>query len=247
MPMPSNSASSQGGQSYQTPVINPYQMMQNQATTGYLTNTALPMLGGAATTATDVYNKALGGVNQAGTSLANYANTGSSILGQGGAQNFQAGSQGLQSLFSPDYEQQQLNASVIPAQQQYQQNLAGQQAGFGGAGQLGSARSAIAQNALALQTNQQQQQAAANTANQVAQQRAAAAGQLMQGGQSALTAGGALNQLGLTAAGAPMNLAQQYSGIAAQLAGAGGQPNFTGTNGMVTTSGTNATSAGIKI
>ena len=244
--MPSNSASSQGGQSYQTPIINPYQMQQNAGTTGYQLNSVLPAAGGAIGSATDVYNQALGGVNQAGTSLANYANTGSQVLGQQGAQNFQTGSQGLQSLFSPDYEQQQLNASVIPAQQQYQQNLAGQQAGFGGAGQLGSARSAIAQNALALPTNQQQQQAAANTANQVAQQRAAAAGQLMSGGQSAVTAGGALNQLGLTAANAPMDLAAKYGGIVTQL-GQLGQPNYTGTNGMVTTSGTNSTAAGIKI
>jgi hypothetical protein len=245
--MPSNSTASQGGQSYQTPVINPYQMQQNAAATGYQANTAFPLLGGAAQTATDVYNQALPGVNNAATSLANYANTGSQVLGQQGAQNFQTGSQGLQSLFSPDYEQQQLNASVIPAQQQYQQNLAGQQAGFGGAGELGSARSAIAQNALALQTNQQQQQAAAGVANQIAQQRAAAAGQLMSGGQGALTAGGQLNQLGLLGAQAPMQLAQQYSGIAAQLAGAGPQPNYSGTNGMVTTSGTNSTAAGVKL
>lgn len=247
MGLPSNSSSSQGGTTYQTPEINPYQMQQNAAATGYQANTAFPLLGGAAQSATDTYNQAVPGVNNAATSLANYANTGSQVLGQQGAQNFQTGSQGLQSLFSPDYEQQQLNASQIPAQQQYQQNLAGQQAGFGGAGQLGSARSDIAQNALALQTNQQQQQAAAGVANQVAQQRASAAGQLMQGGQGAITQGGALNQLGLGAAQAPMNLAQQYSGIAAQLAQAGPQPNFTGTNGTVTTSGTNSTSAGIKL
>jgi hypothetical protein len=245
--MPSNSSSSQGGTSYQTPQINPYQMQQNAAATGYQVNTAFPMLGGAAQSATDTYNQAMPGVNNAATSLANYANTGSQVLGQQGAQNFQTGSQGLQSLFSPDYEAQQMNASQIPAQQQYQQNLAGQQAGFGGAGQLGSARSAIAQNALALQTNQQQQQAAAGMANQIAQQRMTAGQALMGGGQSALTAGGALNQLGLGAASAPMDLAGKYSGIATQLAQAGPQPNFTGTNGMVTTSGTNSTSAGIKL
>jgi hypothetical protein len=245
--MPSNSSSSQGGTSYQTPEINPYQMQQNAAATGYQVNTAFPMLGGAAQSATDTYNQAMPGVNNAATSLANYANTGSQVLGQQGAQNFQTGSQGLQSLFSPDYEAQQMNASQIPAQQQYQQNLAGQQAGFGGAGQLGSARSAIAQNALALQTNQQQQHAAAGMANQIAQQRMTAGQALMGGGQSALTAGGALNQLGLGAAQAPMDLAGKYSGIATQLAQAGPQPNFTGTNGMVTTSGTNSTSAGIKL
>ena len=244
--MPSNSTASQGGQTYQTPVINPYQMLQNQAGVGYQTGSVLPAAGGAIGSATDVYNQGLTGVGAAGNSLASYANTGSQILGQGGAQNFQTGSQGLQSLFSPDYEAQQLAASQIPAQQQYLQNMAGQQAGFGGAGQLGSARSAIAQNALALQTNQQQQQAAANTANQVAQQRAAAAGQLMSGGQGAITAGGALNQLGLTGAGAQMGLAQQYGGLLSQL-GQLGQSNFTGTNGMTTTTGQNSTAAGIKI
>lgn len=135
---------------------------------------------------------------------------------------------------------------MIPAEQQYQQNLTAQNAGFGGAGQIGSARSALANQQLAGLTQQQQQQATAGVLNNIAQQQLAAGqgltGAGLQGGQLGLQAG----QAGVTASQIPLNMLQQYIGLNNQLAAGGyGTPNF---SGMVGTQGTTgSTSSGIQV
>ena len=237
---------SQGGSSYQSPVINPYQIMQNQGAAGFQANSLLPTAGSALATGQDIFNQSVGGVNNAATQLANYANQGQNILGQTGATNLETGSQGLQSLFDPAYAQQQMNAATIPAQLQYQQNLAGQQANFGGAGNLGSARQAIAGTALAQQNQQQQQAAAAAMANQIAQNRMSAANSLMGGGANQLTSGLGMGQAGVTAAGAPLNLATQYGQFVNGFQNLG-QGNFAGTNGMNTVTGQNTSQSGVNV
>jgi hypothetical protein len=235
-----------GGASYQSPVINPYQILSNQGQTGFLTNSLLPTAGSAMATGQDIFNQGVGGVNQAATSLANYANQGQNLLGQTGATNLQTGSQGLQSLFNPGYVQQQMDAASIPAQLQYQQNLAGQQANYGGAGEIGSARQAIAGGALAQQNQQQQQAARASMASQIAQNQMSAANSLMGGGAGQLASGLNFGQAGVGAAGAPMNLATQYGQFLNGFNNLG-QANFSGTNGMNTTTGQNVTGGGISV
>jgi hypothetical protein len=237
---------SQGGTSYQSPVINPYQILSNQGQTGFLTNSILPTAGSAMATGQDIFNQSVGGVNNAANVVGNYANQSKDILGQTGAVNYQTGSQGLQDLFNPDYAQQQMNAATIPAQLQYQQNLAGQQANFGGAGQIGSARQAIAGTALAQQNQQQQQAAAAAMANQIAQNRMSAANSLMAGGAGQLGQGLQATQAGLTAAGAPISLFSQYSSGLSPFYGLG-QANFSGTNGMNTATGQNTSQSGVNV
>jgi hypothetical protein len=116
-------------------------------------------------------------------------------------------------LFSPDYERQQLDAALLPAQQQYQTNLANQQAQFGGAGNLGSARSAIAQQALAGQTQAQQQQAAAGVLANIAQQRAGVGSTLATLGQGGLGQGlGAAGQV-VGASMVPQDLYNKYASV----------------------------------
>ena len=75
---------------------------------------------------------------------------------------------------------------MVPAQQQYMANLAGQRAQFGGAGQLGSARQALADTALAGQTQAAQMAAAAQVSRDIAQQRAQAGSTLASLGQGGL-------------------------------------------------------------
>jgi hypothetical protein len=237
---------SQGGSSYQSPVINPYQLMQNQGTTGFLANSILPTAGSAMATGQDIFNQSVGGVNNAANVVGNYANQGKDILGQTGATNYQTGSQGLQNLFSPGYEQQQMDAAMVAPQLQYQQNLAGQQANFGGSGNLGSARQAIAGGALANQNALQQQAARAGVSNQIQQNRMNAAGQLMSGGAGQLNQGLQFGQAGLTAAGAPMSLFSQYSSALNPFYGLG-LGNFSGTNGMNTVTGQNTSQSGVNV
>jgi hypothetical protein len=138
-----------------------------------------------------------------------------------------------------------LNAAFQPAQQQYMQNLANQQAQFGGAGNLGSARSALAQTALAGQTQSAQQAAAAGILKDIAGQRLQAGQNLASLGQGGIgQAIGAAGQ-GVTAAMTPQDLYNKYASVIFGTPAASYSPNFSGTQGMTTTS--NQTNMGIRI
>jgi hypothetical protein len=120
---------------------------------------------------------------------------------------------GLQSLFSPEYAQEQLNAAMAPAQAQYEQNLQNQAVQFGGAGNLGSARQALAQTQLAGQTQSAQAATAAGILRDISAQRAAAASNLASIGQSGL--GQALGAAGqtVTASMVPQDLYNKYASV----------------------------------
>jgi hypothetical protein len=239
--------SSGGGTVVQTPQMTPEQRAQIQAQTEFFTNTIAPTYKQAVTGATDIYNQNAPGVTNAAQNLAGMSGAAQQSLGSTGESALRTGISGLESLFSPDYEKQQLQAALQPAQMQYQQNLANQQAQFGGAGNLGSARSALAQAGLAGSTQAQQQQAAAAVLNQIAQQRASAGTTLAQLGQGGIgQALGAAGQ-GVTAAMTPQDLYNKYASVIFGTPAASYSPDFRGTQGSTTTSTNNQFNAGIKI
>jgi hypothetical protein len=242
----SGSGSSSGQTSY-VPQVNPYQIQQN-AVSGAGYGAYGSAAGNAISGGESLFNQSLPGATYAAQNVAGYGSQMQNVLGTGGEQNFNVGSQGLQNLFSPDYEQKQIAASQIPGQLQYQQNLASQQAGFGGAGQLGSARQALAGTQLAQTNALQQQKAAADMQNQIAQNRMSAANSLMSGGQSALQGGLAGAQAGQAASMVPMQMAQQYAQYLNSFA-PNLQGNFSGTGGYTTTTqgGTGTSSGGVNI
>ena len=163
-----------GGTTIQTAQPTPEQLAQIRAATDFFTSTVQPAFQQAVGGATDVYNRNVAGVGAAAQNLGGVAQQAQDVLGGTGESALRTGISGLQNLFGNDYEAQQLQAALAPAQAQYQQNLAGLQAGFGGAGQIGSARQALAQTQLAGQTQALQQQAAANVLKDIAAQRLAA-------------------------------------------------------------------------
>lgn len=229
MPGIGGSQGSSGGTTYYAPQINPYQIAENQAGIGAYGALA-GALGNTITGGQAIFNQALPGINYAAQNVAGYGQQLAQTLGTGGEQAYKTGQQGLSRLFSPEYANEQMNAAMIAPQLQYQQNLAGQQAQFGGAGNLGSARQALAGTQLAQQNQLQQQAARAQMANQIEQNRMQAGQALMGGGQSALQAGLAGTQAGLAASQVPMTAIQQQLG---SLAGAQGatRGNFAGTGG----------------
>jgi hypothetical protein len=233
MALKGTQSGSGSSQSINTPQLSPYQLQEMANTVG-LNNQAAPAMGQTIDAGTKVLESGLSGVGQAANATAGYANQAGTLLGQTGAQNYQMGSQGLQNLFSPEYAQQQMDAAAIPAQQQYQQNLAGQQANFGGAGNLGSARQALAGGALAQQNQMAQQAARAGMANQIEQNRMGAANSLMSGGAGQLGSGLAQFQAGLGAAGAQGDFFSKYAPVMNQLF-AGTKGSYGGTAGGVTT------------
>ena len=132
-----------GGTSVTTPELTPEQRSQIAAQNKFFTETIAPTYQQAVGSATDLYNKASPGVTQAAQNLSGMAGQVQKAVGETGESALRTGISGLESLFSKDYEQQQLNAAMAPAQAQYQQNLTNLQAGFGGAG-FGGCRCCIA-------------------------------------------------------------------------------------------------------
>ncbi len=235
------------GQSITTQQLTPEQRAQIQAQTDFFTGTIAPTYKQAVGGATDLYNQGAGGVTQAAQNLAGTASQAQQSLGSTGESALRTGISGLESLFSPDYEQNQIQNALLPAQQQYMQNLAGQQAQFGGAGNLGSSRSAIAQTALAGQTQAAQQKAASDIQAQIAAQRLQAGQSLSSLGQGGIgQAIGAASQ-GVTAAMTPQQLYNQYASVIFGTPAASYNPNFAGTQGTTTNTNQTGLNMGIKI
>ena len=217
--------------SYTTPSLTQEQKDQIAAQTGFFTGTIAPTYQNAVQGATDIYNQHAGGVLNAAQNQAGVANQAQQTLGSTGESALNTGITGLESLFDPNYEKNQVQAALAPAQMQYQQNLANQQAQFGGTGNLGSARQALAGQQLAGSNMANQSNIAAQVGKDIAGQRASAATNLAQIGQ------GGLNQA-LGAAGTQLGSSQAMVDLYNKyLSGIYGAPqgsytgNFTGSQG----------------
>lgn len=217
--------------SYTTPQLTPEQTAQIKAQTDFFTGTIAPTYKEAVGGATDVYNQNVGGVVNAAQNLAGVAGQAQQTLGEIGESDLRVGSAGLQSLFSPDYERNQIQSALAPAQAQYQQNLAQQQAQFGGAGNLGSARQALAGQQLAGSNQALQAKTAADIQAQIAAQRMGVGQTLAQLGQGGI--GQSLGAAGqqVTAAMTPQQLYNQYASVIFGTPAASYNPNFAGTQG----------------
>ena len=230
------------------PVVTDEQKQAIAAQTGLLTNVIVPSYQQAVTGATNVYNANAPGVLNAAQNLAGNAAQAQNVLGSTGESALRTGVLGLESLFNPDYERNQIMAALAPAEAQYAQNIANQQAMFGGTGNLGSARQALAERQLAGATQAAQMQTAAQLQSQIAAQRAAVANQLA--GIGAGNIGQALGAAGqqVSAAMTPSQLYNQYASVLFGTPAASYTPDFRGTQGNVTT-GTKAglDFGGIKI
>lgn len=231
-----------GGTTVQTPEMTPEQRAQIQAQNEFFTGTIAPTYQTAVRGATDLYNTAAPGVTNAAQNLAGTAGQIQQTAGETGESALRTGVSGLQSLFSPEYAQEQLNAAMAPAQAQYQQNLQNQAAQFGGAGNLGSSRQALAGQQLAGQTQSAQAATAAGILKDISAQRAGVGTTLAQLGQAGLGQALGAAGTGLTAAGAPQDLYNKYASVIFGTPQASYNLGPTGTN----TSSTNY-NMGIKI
>jgi hypothetical protein len=235
----------QSGGSTTTPINSPTQTGQVGTQSAFLQNNVMPAYAGLLGGATDLYNTTSGDVSGAAKNLYGAANQAQNVLGAGGQSAYTSGINALQSIASPEYQAAQMQAAMAPAQYQYGQNLAAQGAQFGGAGQLGSSRSALAQQQLAGLTQMQQQQAAAGVLNNIAQQQQAAGSTLGQLGQQGISGALSAGQAGLTAAQSPMAYLQQLGQTYAQIPQAIYNPSYAGLTG--TSTSTSGKSTGISI
>ena len=225
------------GKSSQTtiPELSQEQKDYLKAQTGFFTGTIEPTYQTAVKGATDIYNQNAGGTLNAAQNLAGVAGQAQQTLGETGESALRTGTTGLESLFNPEYEANQIQAALAPAQAQYQQNVANQAAQFGGTGNLGSARQALAGRALAGQTQAQEAATAAQIQKDVAAQRLQAATTLAGIGQGGL--GQAVSAAGtqVSAAMTPQDLYNKYASVIFGTPSASYTPNFAGTQGTTST------------
>lgn len=226
-----------------TPTLTDEQKAQIKAQTDFFTGTIAPTYTGAVRGATDVYNQNVGGVVNAAQNAAGTAGQAQQALGETGESALRTGISGLQSLFSPDYERNQIQSALAPAQAQYQQNLAAQQAQFGGSGNLGSARQALAGQQLAGQNQALQAKTAADLQSQIAGQRMGVGQTLANLGQGGLSGAQAAATNQITAAMTPQQLYNQYASVIFGTPASSYSSNFAGTQG----SNKNSLDFGIKL
>ena len=242
------------GSSSSTPVVTEEQKALLRAQTGFLTGTALPEYQKTIGMAGDVY----GQVNPATTTVANtamdVAGRAGALQEAGGAQSYLEGLKGITNLFSPEYKQEQIQASLQPAREEIREQMGQQAALFGGTGGLGSSRQALASRNLASLGEQRLGSVAAQTSASVEGQRQRAAESLMGAGASSLGQAGSLfgsltgaGQQGLSAAqqsaasrigyaGAPQDVLSRYASVIYGTPQASTTPSFQGTQGQQTSS-----------
>ena len=215
--------------------LTPEQKKQIAAQTDFFTGTIAPTYQQAVRGATDIYNQNAGGVLNAAQNLAAQAGQAGQTLGSTGESALRTGITGMENLFNPDYERTQIQAALAPAQAQYLQNVANQQAMFGGAGELGSARQALADRQLAAATQAAQMQTAAQVQQQIAAQRAGVASQLAQLGQGGLGQAVGMGGQQVSAAMTPQQLYNQYASVIFGTPAASYNPDFRGTQSSSST------------
>lgn len=214
-----------------TPQLTQEQKDQIKAQTDFFTGTIKPTYETAVKGATDIYNWASPGVLNAAQNQAGVARQVQQSLGETGESALRTGVAGLQTLFDPNYEANQIRAALAPAQSQYMQNVANQAAMFGGAGQMGSARQALADRQLAAATQAAQMQTAAQVQRDIAAQRMGVGSTLANIGSGNL--GQALGAAGnaVSASMTPQQLYNQYASVIFGTPAASYTPDFRGTQG----------------
>jgi hypothetical protein len=223
-----------GGTNVSVPEMTPEQRQQIAAQNEFFTGTIAPTYEQAVQGATALYQQGAPGTTYAAQNLGGIAGQAQQVLGGTGESALRSGITGLQNLFTPEYERQQLDMALQPAQQQYMQNLADQRAAFGGAGNLGSSRAALAQGQLAGQAMQGQQTAAAGVLRDINAQRLGAAGTLAGLGQSGIGQAVSAAGQGVTASMVPQDLFNKYASVIFGTPSASYQLGPTGTSTTTT-------------
>ena len=202
--------------------------------TDFLKNTAMPAYASTVGGAKDVMGQVMPAVKQAAGSASDVAGRTGALQEVAGTGALATGLTGLASLFGPQYKEQQVQGALQAGREATREQLAGQNAMYGGSGGLGGARQALADTNLRQLGEQRQATAAATAAAGVEANRAAAANQLAQFGGQNLTSAqqAAAAKVGL--AGAPQDVYSKYASVVYGIPQANTTPVFTGTQGTTT-------------
>lgn len=202
-----------------------------KAQTGFLQNTAFPAYQKTMGMANDVYGQTAGAVNTAAQNASNVAGQTGATQQAAGTAGLAGGMMGLASLFDPQYEKNQINASLQAGNEAAREAYGQNNAAMGAAGQLGSSRAALASQNLGSLNAQRQATAAAEAQAKVQANKAAAANQLATIGQSALTGANQAAAAQIGYAGAPQDVLSKYASVIYGTPQGSTTPNFAGTQG----------------
>jgi hypothetical protein len=222
------------GSSQSAPVVTEEQKALLRAQTGFLTDTALPAYQKTIGMAGDVYGQVTPATTTAAQTAMDVSGRAGALQEAGGSQAYLQGMQGLSNLFSPEYKEQQIQASLQPAREEIREQMGQQAALFGGAGGMGSSRQALASRNLASLGEQRMGSVVAQTSAGIEGQRQRAAESLLGAGQSGLSAAqqSAASRIGF--AGTPQDVLSKYASVIYGTPQASTTPSFQGTQGSQT-------------
>jgi hypothetical protein len=222
------------GSSQTTVQMTPEQRELLATQTEFLKGTALPAYKETVGGAKDVLGQVMPAVQGAAGGASDVASRTGAAQELGGTAAYGTGLAGLASLFGPQYKEQQVQAALQAGREATREQLGTQNAMYGGAGGLGSARQALADTNLRQLGEQRQATAAATAAAGVEANRAAAAQQLASFGEQGLAGArqAAASRVGL--AGAPQDIYNKYASVVYGIPQSNTTPNFAGTQGSTT-------------
>lgn len=228
-----------------TPTITPEQSALLGAQTKFLTGTAFPAYQETIGGAKNVYRQVAPAATTAAQTAMDVAGRSGALQERAGAGALTSGIRGLQSLFDPQYESQQVRAALQSGIESGRDLVNQQVAGYGGAGGLGSSRAALANANLGSLQEQRQATAAAAARAGVQANKATAAQQLATlGGQNLSGAQqSAASRIGF--AGTPQDVYSKYASVIFGTPQQSTTPNFAGTQGGTTSGG--GSSKGMRI
>jgi hypothetical protein len=239
---------SSGSQNTTTTVqMTPEQRDLLKAQTGFLTDTAFPAYKETIGGAKDIYGRVAPAAETAARTAMDVSGRAGALQERTGAGALTSGIQGLQSLFDPQYEQQQVNAALQAGRESGRDLVNQQVAGYGGAGGLGSSRAALANANLGSLQEQRQATAAASARAGVQANKAAAANQLATLGGQNLTGAqqSAASRIGY--AQTPQDVYSKYASVIFGTPQQSTTPNFAGTQGGTQSGGSSSKGMGFKI
>lgn len=224
------------GSSSSTPEVTPEQRQLLSAQTGFLTGTAFPTYQKTIGMAGDVYGQVSPATTTAAQTAMDVSGRAGALQEAGGVRSYLSGMQGLEKLFSPEYKQEQISASMQPAREEIREQIGSQNAMFGGAGGAGSSRAALARENLKQLGEQRLGTVAAATSAGIEGQRQRASESLLSAGQAGLSAAqqSAASRIGY--ASAPQDVLSKYASVIYGTPQASTTPSFQGTQGQKTSS-----------
>ena len=214
--------------------LTPEQREALRVQTDFLKNTALPAYQQTVGGAQDVLKTVMPAATTAASGASDVAGRTGALQEAIGTGALGMGTAGLASLFGPQYKEQQVQGALQAGREATREQLAQQNAMYGGAGSLGSARQALADVNLRQLAEQRQATAAANAAAGVEANRAAAAQQLATIGGAGLTGAQQAATSRVSLAGVPQDIYSKYAQVVYGIPQAGTTPNFAGTQGSTT-------------